>query len=60
MDGGLYPDVIMMLQAIDLKPERLNPLHDLRDVQHRSEMSNFTSVMFLRPQQHLMLLLLRH
>src|SRR5215469_6059541 len=50
MDGGLYPDVIMMLQAIDLKSERLNPIHDLHDEQHRSEMSNFTSVMFLRPQ----------
>ena len=50
MDGGLYPDVIMMLQAIDLKSERLNPVHDLHDEQHRTEMSNFTSVMFLRLQ----------
>jgi len=36
MDGGLYPDIIMMLQAIDLKSERLNPIHDLHDEQHRS------------------------
>jgi len=50
MDGGLYPDVIIMLQAIDLKCERLNPVHDLHDEQYRSEMSNFTSLMFLRPQ----------
>jgi hypothetical protein len=33
MDGGLYPNVIMMLQAIDLKPETQNPIHDLRDEQ---------------------------
>ena len=43
-DGNFYPDVIRMLQAIDLKSEKLNPMHDLHDEQHRSEMSNFTSV----------------
>ena len=48
MDGDLYPDVIMMLQAIDLKSEKLNPIHYLHGEQHRSLMSNFTSVMFLR------------
>jgi hypothetical protein len=50
MDGDLYPDVIMMLQAIDLKSEKLNPIHYLHGEQHRSLMSNFTSVMFLRLQ----------
>jgi hypothetical protein len=46
----LYPDVIMMLEVINLKSEKLNPIHDLDDEQHRSEMSNFASVMFLRLQ----------
>src|SRR5215469_3324846 len=47
MDGDLYSDVIRMLQAIDLKSEKLNPIHDLHNEQHRSETYNFTSVMFL-------------
>jgi hypothetical protein len=37
--GDFYRDVIMMLQAIDVKSEKLNPIHDLHDEQHRSEMS---------------------
>jgi hypothetical protein len=45
MDGDLYPDVIMVLQAIDLKSEKLNPIHDLHGEQHRSEMSNFSVVL---------------
>ena len=44
MDGGLYPP--MMLQAIDLKPETQNPIHDLRDEQHRSEMSTLQLLCF--------------
>jgi hypothetical protein len=40
----------MMLQVIDLRFEKLNPIQDLHGEQHRSEMSNFTSVMFLRLQ----------
>ncbi|MFZ0513882.1 MAG: hypothetical protein WAM14_19910 [Candidatus Nitrosopolaris sp.] len=50
--GDLYPDVIMMVQGIDLKPENLNPIHDMKNEQPRSlqQISNFRSVMFLKGQ----------
>ena len=44
--------MIMMLRAIDLKSEHLNPILDLQNEQHSSvqQMYNFTCVMFLRMQ----------
>jgi hypothetical protein len=49
---AIYPDVIMMVQGIDLKPENLNPIHDMKNEQPRSlqQISNFRSVMFLKGQ----------
>jgi hypothetical protein len=35
-NGDLYPGMIMMLRAIDLKSEHLNPILDLQNEQHSS------------------------
>jgi len=47
IDGDFYPDVIIMLQAIDLKSEKLNPIHDLHNIVARCPT---LQVMFLRLQ----------